>query len=123
MSGFDCNRPISRLVCAMAYDTSEQDCSGAFAQNHSSTLLTEWLNRRLQPKQPPASISIAQKPIDFFGADDEAMVKRLIRHQVLGHFYRQQPHRSISHESISGTGNPENCREMARRRIKHRFWK
>src|SRR5207245_233207 len=113
MSEFDCERA---LPC-------EKDCPRSFAQNHSALLLTEWLNRRRRAKQPPSPVGVAQEPIDFFRPDDKAIVNRLICHQVFGHFYRREPNRSVADQGISGVSNTENRREMARRGVKHRFWK
>src|SRR5437667_1463326 len=113
MSEFDCERA---LPC-------EKDCPRSFAQNHSALLLTEWLNRRRRAKQPPSPVGVAQEPIDFFRPDDKAIVNRLICQQVFGHFYRREPNRSVAHQGISGASNTENRREMARRGVKHRFWK
>src|SRR5436190_13221318 len=49
MSTFDCD---GSLAC-------ENDCSCAFAQDHSSVLFAERLNRRRVTRQTPSSISVA----------------------------------------------------------------
>src|SRR5213594_878280 len=113
MSGFDCEWAI----------LSEQDCSRAFAQNHSAWLLIEWLNRRRPTKQPPSPVGVAQEPVNFFRSNDEAVVERLVCHEVFGHFYRCEPNRSVANQGIGGPSNTKNRREMAGRRIEDGFWK
>src|SRR5205809_5625181 len=49
MSGFDCEPAVAR----------KQYCSCAFAQNHSSLLFAEGLDRRRRTKQSPSPICIA----------------------------------------------------------------
>src|ERR1700730_199149 len=113
MSAFDCEPPLPR----------EKDCPCTFAQDHSGLLLTEWLDRRRQTKQPPSPVSVAQEPIDFFRPNDQTIIECLIRHQVFGHFYRCEPNLSLSHQRVSGASNTENRREMASRRIEDGFGK
>src|SRR5205085_9576094 len=60
--------------------TSEEHGAGAFAQDCAA------LNGRRRTKQPPFSVGVAQEPVGFLGADNEAVVDGVAEHQVFRHF-------------------------------------
>src|SRR5437870_2011030 len=78
---------------------------------------------RRQDDLPQSRSADALEPTASFHPDNKATVNSLICQQVIGHFNRREPNRSVAHQGISGASNTENRREMARRGVKHRFWK
>src|ERR1700739_2454233 len=92
--------------------SAEQDCSGAFAQNRSAACLAGSFYWRGVSQQAPFLIGIAEQPVCFFGSHDKAVIQVGIGHYILSHLYRHQSDGAVAYQSISGTIQPEDCREM-----------
>src|SRR5204863_2673984 len=101
----------------------EQDRPGAFAENHSARRFLEGPDWRRGTEQAPFAVSVAGKPISFFGGDNEAVVEAIAKHEIVRHFESEQSDRAVADEGVARAGDAEDGGEMAGGRVENGFGK
>src|ERR1017187_8371731 len=99
--------------------TAKKDRTRSFAQDGSASGFPKRLDRRLGANKPPLAIRVEKDPVCFLRANNEAVIESVTPQQIIGHLYGQYTHCTVANSSIASARHSQDCREMARRRIKN----